>query len=56
MMKDPYMTQSAELMRRGKMPKKGDLVKGVDILEISVAGGGQDMMGARMGQIRRIRF
>jgi len=36
MMKDPYMTQSAELMRRGKMPKKGELQKGVDILEISV--------------------
>ncbi|KAK5134703.1 hypothetical protein LTR08_006218 [Meristemomyces frigidus] len=36
MMKDPYMTQSAELMRRGKMPKKSELQKGVDILEISV--------------------
>jgi len=36
MMKDPYMTQSAELMRRGKMPKKSDLVNGVDIMEISV--------------------
>jgi len=36
MMKDPYMTQSAELMRRGKMPKKSEIQKGVDILEISV--------------------
>jgi len=36
MMKDPYMTQSAELMRRGKMPKKSELQKGVDIMEISV--------------------
>ena len=36
MMKDPYMTQSAELMRRKKMPKKSELQKGVDILEISI--------------------
>ncbi|PVI03219.1 hypothetical protein DM02DRAFT_521300 [Periconia macrospinosa] len=36
MMKDPYMTQSAELMRRGKMPSKSELQKGVDILEIGV--------------------
>ncbi|EKG18236.1 hypothetical protein MPH_04496 [Macrophomina phaseolina MS6] len=36
MMKDPYMTQTAELMRRGKMPTKSELQKGVDILEISV--------------------
>ncbi|KAK4504046.1 hypothetical protein PRZ48_004961 [Zasmidium cellare] len=36
MMKDPYMTQSAELMRRGKMPSKSEISKGVDILEISV--------------------
>ncbi|KAH9826289.1 Rieske [2Fe-2S] domain [Teratosphaeria destructans] len=36
MMKDPYMTQAAELMRRGKMPKKSEIQKGVDILEISV--------------------
>ncbi|KAK3620356.1 Apoptosis-inducing factor 1 [Elasticomyces elasticus] len=36
MMKDPYMTQSAELMRRGKMPKKAEIQKGVDVLEISV--------------------
>lgn len=36
MMKDPYMSQSAELMRRGKMPKKSELNKGVDIMEISI--------------------
>lgn len=36
MMKDPYMTQSAELMRRGKMPTKSELQKGVDIMEIGV--------------------
>lgn len=36
MMKDPYMTQSAELMRRGKMPRKSEIQKGVDVLEISV--------------------
>jgi len=36
MMKDPYMTQSAELMRRGKMPTKSELQKGVDILELSI--------------------
>ncbi|KAI9692173.1 MAG: hypothetical protein M1822_006403 [Bathelium mastoideum] len=36
MMKDPYMTQAAELMRRGKMPSKSDIAKGVDILEISL--------------------
>ncbi|KAF2246664.1 hypothetical protein BU26DRAFT_521108 [Trematosphaeria pertusa] len=36
MMKDPYMTQSAELMRRGKMPKKSELQKGVDIMEVGV--------------------
>ncbi|GAB7354971.1 hypothetical protein MBLNU459_g5585t1 [Dothideomycetes sp. NU459] len=36
MMKDPYMTQSAELMRRKKMPSKSELQKGVDILEISI--------------------
>ena len=36
MMKDPYMTQSAELMRKGKMPKKAELEKGIDITEISV--------------------
>lgn len=33
---DPIMTQASELMRRGKMPTKSDLNKGVDILEIKV--------------------
>ncbi|KAF2820298.1 rubredoxin-NAD(+) reductase [Ophiobolus disseminans] len=36
MMKDPYMTQSAELMRRKKMPGKAELQKGVDIMDIGV--------------------
>lgn len=36
MMKDPYMTQSAELMRRKKMPSKSEIQKGVDILEINI--------------------
>ncbi|EME83363.1 uncharacterized protein MYCFIDRAFT_153961 [Pseudocercospora fijiensis CIRAD86] len=36
MMKDPYMTQSAELMLKGKMPKKSDITKGVDIMEVSL--------------------
>ncbi|KAF2112169.1 hypothetical protein BDV96DRAFT_498344 [Lophiotrema nucula] len=36
MMKDPYMTQAAELMRRKKMPSKSELQKGVDILEVSL--------------------
>jgi len=36
MMKDPYMTQSAELMRRKKMPSKSEIVKGTDILGISI--------------------
>lgn len=36
MMKDPYMTQSAELMRRGKMPGKAELQKGVDIMDMGV--------------------
>jgi hypothetical protein len=36
MMKDPYMTQSAELMRRGKMPGKSDISKGVDIMEVGL--------------------
>ncbi|KAF9731129.1 monodehydroascorbate reductase [Paraphaeosphaeria minitans] len=34
--KDPYMTQAAELMRRSKMPKKSELQKGVDILEMGI--------------------
>lgn len=33
---DPVMTQSSELMRRGKMPSKSELKKGVDPLSISV--------------------
>ena len=36
MMKDPYMSQSAELMRKGRMPSKSELAKGVDILEIGL--------------------
>ncbi|KAF2104539.1 rubredoxin-NAD(+) reductase [Rhizodiscina lignyota] len=36
MMKDPYMTQCAELMRRAAMPSKSELKKGVDPMEISV--------------------
>jgi NADPH-dependent 2,4-dienoyl-CoA reductase/sulfur reductase-like enzyme len=34
--KDPYMVQSAELMRRGKMASKSELNGGVDIMEIDV--------------------
>jgi hypothetical protein len=33
---DPVMVQASELMRRGKMPGKSELKKGVDILTISV--------------------
>lgn len=36
MMKDPYMVQCAELMRRGKMPGKSEIGKGVDVMEISL--------------------
>lgn len=36
MMKDPYMTQSAELMRRGKMPRKSELEGGMDIMQVGV--------------------
>ena len=36
MMRDPYMAQSAELIRRRKMPSKSDLQKGVEILEINI--------------------
>jgi len=39
MMKDPYMTQSAELMRRKAMPSKSELQNGADILKISVPAG-----------------
>lgn len=35
-MKDPYMAQSAELMRRGRMPSASALRKGQDIMEISL--------------------
>ena len=34
--KDPYMSQAAELMRRGKMPGKKELTNGVDLLEVDV--------------------
>ncbi|KAH7350711.1 putative pyridine nucleotide-disulfide oxidoreductase [Rhexocercosporidium sp. MPI-PUGE-AT-0058] len=33
---DPVMVQASELMRRGEMPSKSELKKGVDILTISV--------------------
>lgn len=33
---DPVVMQSSELMRRGKMPSKTEIEKGVDVLEISV--------------------
>ncbi|KUJ18109.1 uncharacterized protein LY89DRAFT_684033 [Mollisia scopiformis] len=33
---DPVMVQASELMRRGKMPSKSELKKGVDILSVSV--------------------
>ncbi|KAF2277842.1 rubredoxin-NAD(+) reductase [Westerdykella ornata] len=36
MMKDPYMTKSAELMKRGKMPTKSELQHGVDIMSLDV--------------------
>ncbi|KAL1296607.1 hypothetical protein AAFC00_000099 [Neodothiora populina] len=36
MMKDPYMTQAAELMRRCAMPSKSDIQNGADIMGISV--------------------
>ncbi|KAI9807480.1 MAG: hypothetical protein M1825_005420 [Sarcosagium campestre] len=36
MQKDPVMSQSAELMRRGKMPSKRELEDGADVLGISV--------------------
>jgi NADPH-dependent 2,4-dienoyl-CoA reductase/sulfur reductase-like enzyme len=38
MMMDPIMSQSAELMRRGKMPGMGELRKGVDVRDIGVPG------------------
>lgn len=36
MQKDPYMTQSAELMRRKKMPSRSEIQKGLDIMEVSL--------------------
>jgi NADPH-dependent 2,4-dienoyl-CoA reductase/sulfur reductase-like enzyme len=36
MQMDPIMTQSSELMRRGKMPTKSELKNGVDVMSISV--------------------
>ncbi|KAG4419818.1 hypothetical protein IFR04_007037 [Cadophora malorum] len=33
---DPVMTASSELMRRGAMPSKSDLKKGIDVLSISI--------------------
>ncbi|KAF4548070.1 Pyridine nucleotide-disulfide oxidoreductase-like protein 15 [Elsinoe fawcettii] len=36
MMKDPYMTQSAELMRRDAMPSKSELQSGKDIMEVQI--------------------
>lgn len=36
MMKDPIMTQASELMRRGVMPSKSELQKGVNILDVKV--------------------
>ncbi|KAF2758760.1 rubredoxin-NAD(+) reductase [Pseudovirgaria hyperparasitica] len=37
--KDPYMAQSAELMRRNAMPSKSELAGGKDIMEVSVPSG-----------------
>ncbi|KAI0423437.1 hypothetical protein F5Y09DRAFT_327355 [Xylaria sp. FL1042] len=34
--KDPSMTKSAELMREGAMPTKGQLQKGLDILDVAL--------------------
>ncbi|CZT16159.1 related to putidaredoxin reductase [Ramularia collo-cygni] len=36
MMKDPYMVQSAELMRTGRMPGKSEINKGVDVMQVSL--------------------
>ena len=36
MMMDPIMSQSAELMRRGKMPSMKDLNKGLDVRDVGV--------------------
>ncbi|KAF2128212.1 hypothetical protein P153DRAFT_368082 [Dothidotthia symphoricarpi CBS 119687] len=34
--KDPYVAQSIELMRRGNMPSKSELQKGVDLMDVGV--------------------
>lgn len=39
MQKDPYMVQCAELMRRGMMPSKKDIIGGVDVLGLEVPAG-----------------
>lgn len=39
MMKDPYMTQAAELMRRDAMPSKSEIEGGKDIMEVGVPSG-----------------
>lgn len=36
MMMDPVMSQSAELMRRGKMPSKSELKGGIDVLKVDL--------------------
>ena len=36
MMRDPLMTQAAELMRRGAMPKKSELARGLDLMGVRV--------------------
>ena len=36
MQMDPVMTQSAELMRRGKMPGLSELRDGLDVLSVDV--------------------
>ncbi|GAM84295.1 hypothetical protein ANO11243_022890 [Dothideomycetidae sp. 11243] len=36
MMKDPYMTQAAELMRRGAMPGKKEIEDGADIMDVEI--------------------
>lgn len=39
MQKDPYMVQCAELMRRGTMPSKKEIVGGVNVLDVAVPAG-----------------
>ncbi len=36
MQMDPVNSKCAELMRRGKMPSKSEIQKGVDVLEIGL--------------------